>query len=112
MDENNGIQEKRGHSRKSVKITALLKMGIHLSGRGFAQDISVSGMRLVAPNIFKFMKPQQVQDYTGAHLRVMFPSQSLTVNGTLVRIDTKTGEGALSVLNTSDDTLWQQICME
>ena len=112
MDEKKDHQEKRGHTRKSVKITALLKMGVHLSGRGFAKDISANGMCLVAPNIFKFMKPQQVQDYTGAHLRVMFPSESLTVNGTLVRIDTKKGEGALAILNTSDDTLWQQICLE
>lgn len=112
MEENKDIQDKRRHSRKSVKITALLKMGVHLSGRGFAKDISASGMRLVAPNIFKFMKPQQVQEYVGAHLRVLFPSQSLTVNGTLVRIDSKKGEGALTVLNTSDDTLWQKICSE
>lgn len=112
MDETGDVQDKRRHNRKSVKITALLKMGVYLSGRGFAKDISESGMCLVAPSIFKFMKPQQIQEYIGAHLRIMFPSQSLTVNGTLVRIDTKKGEGALSIANTSDDTLWQQICSE
>ena len=110
MDETVDVQEKRRHNRKSVKITALLKMGVYLSGRGFAKDISESGMCLVAPSIFKFMKPQQIQEYIGTHLRVMFPAQSLTVQGTLVRIDTKNGEGALSITTTSDDSLWQQIC--
>ncbi len=112
MDEKRDVQDKRKHARKRVKITALLKMGVHLSGRGFAKDISESGMCLVAPNIFKLMKPQQIHEYIGAHLRVMFPSHSLTVNGALVRIDAKKGEGAIAILNTSDDTLWQQICSE
>ena len=112
MDKTGDIQDKRRHNRKSVKITALLKMGMYLSGRGFAKDISESGMLLVAPSIFKFMKPQQIQEYIGAHLRIMFPAQSLSVNGTLVRIDTKKGEGALSISNTSNDTLWQEICSE
>jgi len=112
MDEKKNAQEKRKHARKNVKITALLKMGIYLNGRGFAKDISSEGMCLVAPTIFRFIKPLQVQEHIGTHLRILFPSQSFTVNGTLVRIDTKKGEGAITVLNTSDDTLWQQLCSE
>lgn len=112
MDDINDLQEKRKHSRKSVKITALLKMGVYLSGRGFAKDISQGGMCLVAPNIFKFIKSQQIQDYIGTHLRVMFPSPSLTVNGIVVRIDIKKGEGALSITSTSDDQLWLKMCSE
>ena len=112
MNEKHDVEDKRQGKRKSVKIIALLKMGVYLSGRGFAKDISINGMCLVAPNLFKFMKPAQVQEYMGAPLRIMFPSQSLTVNGTLVRIDIKNGEGALSILNTSDDTAWKKICTE
>lgn len=110
MSENN--EEKRRHKRKNVKIVALLKMGVYLSGRGYAKDISLSGMCLVSPNMFKFIKPAQVQEYIGTPLKVMFPSHSLTVNASVVRIDTKKGEGALSVLNTSDDAVWQKICLE
>ena len=112
MNETHDDGEKRQGRRKSVKIASLLKMGVYLNGRGFAKDISINGMCLVAPNLFKFMKPAQVKEYMGAPLKVMFPSQSLTVTGTLVRIDVKKGEGALSILNTSDDNVWQKICME
>ncbi|HHO76250.1 MAG TPA: PilZ domain-containing protein [Deltaproteobacteria bacterium] len=112
MSEENSVEEKRKNIRKRVKIVALLKMGVYFSGRGFAKDISINGMCLVAPSLFKFMKPAQVQEYLGAPLKVMFPSQSLTVNGSLVRIDIKKGEGALSILNTSDDAQWQKICAQ
>ncbi|HPA84601.1 MAG TPA: PilZ domain-containing protein [Deltaproteobacteria bacterium] len=102
--------EKRRHQRRKVKITALLKMGIYLSGRGYAKDISLSGMCLVAPNLFKFIKQSQINDYLGAHIRIMFPSHALTVTGTLVRIDSAKGEGALAIANTSNDDAWQKIC--
>ncbi len=112
MSEIQSAGERRENKRRKVKIVALLRMGVYISGRGFAKDISVTGMCLVAPTIFKLMKPAQIQEHMGAPLKVMFPSQSLTVNGTIVRIDNKKGEAALSILNTSDDTSWQKICTE
>jgi hypothetical protein len=108
----NDFQEKRRHKRKTVKITALLKMGTYLNGRGYAKDISVSGMCLVAPTIFQFIKQSQMHEYLGTHIKVMFPSQSLTVNGTLVRITQAKGEGALAVTSTSNDELWQKMCSD
>lgn len=110
MTDNGGVREQRRHKRKKVKITALLKMGIYLSGRGYAKDISRDGMCLVAPNLFKLIKPSQLGDYIGARIRVMFPAHSLTVTGTIVRIDISRGEGALSITGTSDDESWRQIC--
>jgi len=110
MTDSTGSREKRRHERRKVKITALLKMGIYLSGRGYAKDISLSGMCLVAPSLFKFIKSSQLSDYLGSHIRVMFPSHSLTVTGTVVRIDTAKGEGALSITSTSDDSAWKEIC--
>ena len=112
MNETNDAQEKRKHKRKTVKIIALLKMGVYLSGRGYAKDISVSGMCLVAPNIFKLMKPSQINEHVGAMLKVMFPSQSLTVQGNLVWIDARKGEGAISITSTSNDTAWKELCAQ
>lgn len=112
MADNAGSQENRRHQRKKVKITALLKMGIYLSGRGYAKDISLSGMCLVAPNIFKFIKTSQMNDYLGSHIRIMFPSHSLTVNGTVIRIDSAKGEGALFITSTSNDDVWKKVCAE
>ncbi len=104
--------EKRKHGRKKVKIIALLKMGIYLNGRGYARDVSKTGMCLVAPKIFQFIKPTQMSDYIGANIKVMFPSQSLTVNGTLVRISPAKGEAALIITGTSDDEAWEKLCLE
>jgi hypothetical protein len=112
MTDSTESRDKRRHQRKKVKITALLKMGIYLSGRGYAKDISLGGMCLVAPNLFRFIKPSQVNDYLGAHIRIMFPSHSLTVTGSMVRIDTVKGEGALAITGTSDDAAWEKICSE
>jgi len=112
MTADNGMQEKRKHRRKRVKILALLKMGIYINGRGYAKDISKNGMCLVAPNIFQFMKQSQISDSIGSHIRIMFPSQNLTINGTLIRIDPAKGEGALAITGTSDDAAWEKICTE
>ncbi|HNY65032.1 MAG TPA: PilZ domain-containing protein [Deltaproteobacteria bacterium] len=104
--------ERRRHHRKKVKVTALLKMGIHLNGRGYAKDVSIGGMCLVAPGVFQFLKPAQINDYLGAHVRVMFPSQSLTVTCALIRVDHVKGEGALQVVSTSNDSAWEKLCQE
>ncbi len=110
MADNTNIRERRRLERKKVKITALLKMGIYLSGRGYAKDISRGGMCLVAPSLFKFIKSSQLGDYIGAHIRIMFPAHSLTVTGSIVRIDIIRGEGALAITGTSNDESWEQIC--
>lgn len=112
MADENSFLEKRKHKRKAVKITALLKMGMYLNGRGYAKDISLGGICLVAPTIFQFMKQSQLSDYIGTNVRIMFPSQSLTVNGTLVRINQAKGEGGLSITSTSNDELWKRMCSE
>lgn len=112
MESQGTVQEKRKHNRKRVKITALLKMGIHLSGRGYAKDVSKSGMCLVAPSVFQFIRQSQINDFLGAHIRVMFPAQSLTVNGTLVRVEPAKGEGALLITSTSNDSAWETLCTE
>jgi hypothetical protein len=112
MELNDLSQERRRHKRKNVKVTALLKMGVLLSGRGYTKDISLSGLNLVAPAIFQFTRSGQANDLLGSHVKVMFPSLSLTVNCTLVRIDTAKGEGAMVVNSTSKDEAWEQLCQE
>jgi hypothetical protein len=112
MELNGENQNRRRHNRKKVKVTALLKMGIHLNGRGYAKDVSMSGMCLVAPGVFQFLKPSQICDYLGAHVRVMFPSHSLTVTCSLIRVDHVKGEGALQVVSTSNDSAWEKLCLE
>jgi hypothetical protein len=105
-------RERRKHGRKKVKVTALLKMGIHLNGRGYAKDVSVQSLCIVAPGMFQFLRPSQMNDYLGAHIKVLFPSLKLTVTGTLVRIDPPKGEGAIMITGTTDDCAWEALTRE
>jgi hypothetical protein len=40
----------------------------------------------------------------------MIPTEGITINGSIVWVDLKNGEGAISILNTSDDNRWQKLC--
>jgi hypothetical protein len=102
--------ERRRENRKKVKITVLLKIGVLLSGRGIAKDISEHGMCLMSPQIFKNMSTIQSKDFIGSPLRVMIPSEALTVNGVIAWVDLKKSEGAITIMSTSDDNRWQEIC--
>jgi hypothetical protein len=100
--------ERRREHRKKVKITVLLKMGVLLNGRGIAKDISAHGMCLVSPQIFKVMTSVQQKDFINAPLRVMIPTEALTVNGLVAWVDLKKGEGAIAITSTSDDEKWKE----
>ena len=102
--------ERRKEQRKKVTITVLLKMGVLLNGRGIARDISAGGMRLVSHQIFKAMTTIQAKEFEGAPLRVMIPTEALTINGIIAWVDLKKGEGAIRITSTSDDEKWQHMC--
>jgi hypothetical protein len=102
--------ERRRERRQQVKITVLLKAGVLISGRGITKDISEHGMCLMAPQIFKSMSSFQAKDFTGSALRIMIPAEAITINGKIVWVDLKKGEGAVTILSTSDDSRWKEIC--
>jgi len=108
METHDDSQERRRESRQKVKITVLLKMGVLLNGRGIARDISPHGMCLVSPQIFKSISTISQKEFIGAPLRVMIPTEALTVNGILAWVDLKKGEGAISITSTSDDEKWTE----
>lgn len=110
MGADKAASDRRREQRKKVKITVLLKMGVLLNGRGIAKDISIHGMCLVSPQIFKVMTSIQPKDFAGAPLRIMIPTEALTVNGVIAWADLKKGEGAVQVTSTSDDDKWKEIC--
>lgn len=104
--------ERRREKRKKVNITVLLKMGVLINGRGIAKDISAGGMRLVSPQIFRSMAAVQAKDFEGSILRVMLPTEGITVNGVIAWVDLKKGEGAITIQNTSDDEKWMGLSRE
>jgi hypothetical protein len=110
MEVDDAYDERRREKRKKIKITVLLKMGVLLSGRGITKDISEHGMCLMCPQVFKAMSTALSKDFNGAMLKIMIPSESLTINGVIVWADLKKGEAAISIMSTSDESRWQEIC--
>jgi hypothetical protein len=112
METTDSTQERRRHHRRQAKIPTLLRMGIHLNGRGYSKDMSLNGICLVAPVIFQFIRPSQVNDHLGTHIKIMFPSHSLTVNGSIARLDHQKNEAGLHVISTTNDPAWEKLCRE
>ena len=102
--------ERRKEKRKKVNIPILIKLGKLFSGRGIIKDISMHGIRLKSLQIFKGYNNILFKDLTGFSIRVMLPSENITINGLIVWVDLKNGEGAISIISTSDDNCWQKLC--
>jgi hypothetical protein len=106
----NVIHERRIEKRKKVKIMFLIKIGRLFSGRGIVKDINQHSMRLMCPQLFKPRTTIQSNGYIGESLRVMIPSDGITINGVIARVDLKKGEGAIRISSTSDNSRWQKLC--
>lgn len=106
------VRERRKLKRKNVKIIFLFKMGRLFNGRGFAKDLHLEGMCLVCPALFKASRGIQPKDYISSSMQIMIPTANLTINGVVMWVDLKKGEGGVKVTSTTDDVRWQQICEE
>jgi len=106
------FHERRKENRKRVKVSVLLKMGTYLKGRAYTQDISLSGMYLVSPNMFGQIRQNRVNDFIGSPIKIYFPAETLTINGTIVRVERlKSGVG-IKITDTSNNELWQEMCQD
>lgn len=111
-DKNFNYWERRQEQRKLVKISVLLKMGAYLKGRGYVKNISISGLYLESPNLFQQIRADRADEFVGSTIKLYFPSEALTINGTIIRIETKKGSAAIWIADTSNDTMWQELCNE
>jgi PilZ domain len=107
---NEVYHERRREKRKKINIPILIKLGNIFSGRGITKNISKHGLCLKSLQIFKGFNNIQFKDLTGFSIKVMIPTEGITINGSIVWVDLKNGEGAISILNTSDDNRWQKLC--
>lgn len=104
------IQDRRKDPRRQVKFVALLKVGVYIQGRGYVKNVSLGGMCLKAQNAFTLLRPATVSKLEGSAIKVVFPSQSITIMGTVLRVNVRKEEIALTVTETTDDELWQTMC--
>ncbi len=103
------VKERRTEVRKKVKIGFLIKIGRMFNGRGIVKDLTHDSMRLECPLLFKPRTTIQSREYIGQSIRLMFPSDGITINGVIAWVDLVKGEGAIRISNTSDDNRWQKI---
>ena len=103
-------RERRREIRKKVNISILIKLGNLCSGRGITRDISKHGLRFKSLQIFKGFNNIHFKNLSGSSIRVMIPSESITINGLIAWVNLKSGEGAISIISTSDDNCWQKLC--
>jgi len=101
--------DRRKENRKNVTIQILIKMGNLINGRGITNNISMHGLYLKSLQIFKGNNIHS-KDLAGSTVRVMIPSEHITINGSIAWVDLKTGEGAINIISTSDDNCWQKLC--
>ena len=109
---NEVVRERRREKRKKVKISISIKLGNLFSGHGITKDISKHGLHLKSLQIIRYYSNIQFKDLTGFLIRVMIPSEGITINGVIDWVDLKNGEGAISILSTSDDNRWQKLCAQ
>ncbi len=107
-----GTPDQRDHPRTYKRLPAFLKVRTYLQGPAYARDFSPDGICLETLNLFTRIMPDQALKLTGSTARVTFPSLSLSLFGTIARINPLTGVIALTIEHTTDDALWQSVCAD
>jgi hypothetical protein len=103
--------KKKGSIKENRQDLALVKIGSNLFGRGYTRDISLGGICLESVSIFRLIKPSRVNDLIGLSISAQFAESQLTVNGKVVRINPSKGETAIMITETTDNSLWEGMCV-
>ncbi|MGC9323362.1 MAG: PilZ domain-containing protein [Desulfomonilia bacterium] len=103
----NFFNDRRKFERKPLKIDVHLKIGVHLKGIGLIKNVSKSGVCISSPELFAFFKPEQAHVFQSAEITIFLPSESFSVHGTVVRVDTFKDELAVTVHSTSNGQKWE-----
>jgi hypothetical protein len=89
--------------REPVKI----RLGDVIKGDGYVKDIGTRGICVVSPDPFAYFRPEQADILLDKTMLVTIPRHSLTLKGTVVRINTRTNELAMVITHTSGNERWK-----
>jgi hypothetical protein len=103
-------EDRRKHKRKKLRIDVQLKLGIHLKGTGYTEDISMEGVRIKSPEIFSYFKPEQTHVFESAEITMFFPREGISIHGKVVRIDAHREELSVKIIGKSSKIKWQILC--
>ncbi|MDT8271891.1 MAG: PilZ domain-containing protein [Desulfomonilia bacterium] len=103
----NFFNDRRKFERKPLELVVQLKIGVHLKGVGFIRNMSRNGACISSPELFAFFKPEQAHVFEDAQISISFPSESLTVEGTVIRVDVFKDEFAVQIDPSSLGQEWE-----
>lgn len=110
MAQDGKTHEKRRHPRHDVEFIANLKLGVTISGRGRALNVSRGGLCIDARALFEALKAQKVKELPGTFITVNFPFETLIAEGNIEWTDKDKGTLGIAIIKLSDAAQWEKIC--
>jgi ribosomal protein S8 len=100
----------RKNLRKNYTSKVSLQLNEIIKGYGYTKDINIGGVCISSPELFAFLKQEQADQILNVTLEVSFISESLTLQGTIIRVNAFEKELVISISQISDPTRWMWLC--
>lgn len=102
--------ERRHWPRMELRLVTLSRIGPLIQGRGYTRNISRKGLAVVLHNAFRLLTPARIQRLVGMPVKLVIADRSITIHGTIVRVDSTQEEAAVEVVEVNDPEAWEKIC--
>jgi ribosomal protein S8 len=104
------MNHRRNSLRKIYKSKVSLQLNEIIKGYGYTKDISIGGVCISSPELFTFLKQEQADQILNIMLEVSFISESLILQGTIIRVNEFEKELVISISQISNPTRWMWLC--
>jgi ribosomal protein S8 len=104
------MNQRRNSLRKIYKSKVSLQLNEIIKGYGYTKDICFGGVCISSPELFTFLKQDQADQILNVMVEVSLISESLTLQGTIVRVNEFEKELVISISQISNPTRWMWLC--
>lgn len=104
--------ERRRHLRKAIQISTQLTIGLYLDASGHTKDISLGGACIEVPHLFAIIRPEKAEEILGINVTALIPSEDISFQGKIVRVDPIKDELAIAISEVSDEKKWKKLSAE
>src|SRR5208283_4074739 len=102
--------DRRNNLRKNYKSKVLLRLNEIINEYGHTKDISIGGICINSPELFSFLGEEKADQIPNKALEVTFISESLTLQGTIIQVNTFEKELVISISQISNPKRWMWLC--
>jgi glucuronate isomerase len=102
--------DRRNNFRKDYKSKVLLRLNEFIQEHGYTRDISIGGICINSPELFSFLGEEKADQILNKALEVTFISESLTLQGTIIQVNTFENELKISISQISNPKRWMWLC--